>query len=104
MNNINFESWANATHSSYGNDPTEYDIEVDLCKRCDMYEKWEDTDVCSDCIDELEEMQQISLCCGDSLHVDTNRCTSCYEWSESEFEEYCIDNNFNPKTYKYEKK
>ena len=103
MNNINFESWANATHSSYGNDPTEHDIDVDLCKRCDML-TLEYGDFCIECIEEIEEMQQISLCCGDTLHVDTNRCTSCYEWSESSFDEYCIENNFNPKTYRYEKK
>ena len=42
-----------------------------------MNEKWEDTDVCSECIDELEEMQEVSLCCGDTLHVDTNRCMAC---------------------------
>ena len=27
-----------------------------------MNPKYEDTDVCSECIDEIEEMQQVSLC------------------------------------------
>ncbi len=99
---MNYEQWHNSTYQHY-DDPTEYNgPDIDYCKRCDMNPKYEDTDVCSECIDEIEEMKEVSLCCGDNLHVDTNRCTSCYEWSESEFHEYCNDNNFNPKTYKYE--
>ena len=83
-------------------DPTEYNgPDIDYCKNCGEEPKVEDTHVCSDCIDHFEEMEQTSLCCGDTLHVDTNRCTSCYEWSESSFDEYCEDHNFNGKTYRY---
>ena len=99
---INYENWVTGTRNSHGNDPIEYNgKEIDNCKRCDMNVKYDDTDVCSQCIDELEEMKEISLCCGDTLHVDTKRCTSCREWSESSFYEYCKENNFDKKTYKY---
>ena len=83
-------------------DPREYQDDTPQCKNCGCNPKYDDTDVCYECIDELEEMQEVSLCCGDTLHVDTNRCTSCYDWSESSFDEYCKEHNFNPKTYKYE--
>ena len=99
---MNYEQWHRATYQHY-DDPTEYNgQDIDYCKRCDMEPKYCDTDVCMECIDELEEMQEVSLCCGDTLHIDTNRCTSCYEWSESEFDEHCTEHNFNRKTFKYE--
>ena len=84
-------------------DPTEYTgPETDWCKRCQSNEKYDDTDVCESCIDELEEMSEYSVCCTSRLHTDTNRCTECLEWSESEFDDFCNENNFNPKTYRYE--
>ena len=98
--NMQFDDWLKSTRQSY-QDPTMWDGEVDWCKRCDSEPKYEDTDVCNSCIEELEEMRNNSLCCGDLLCVDKNRCTSCYEWSESEFENFCETENFNPKTYKY---
>ena len=100
-----FEAWVKGTRSTYGDDPTEYNgDDIDYCKNCGEEPKWEDTDVCSDCIDNFEEMEQTSLCCGDTLQTDMERCMSCYEWSESMFDEYCEEHNFDRKTYKYKPK
>ena len=85
-------------------DPTLYNgPDIDYCKNCQMEPKAEDTHVCSDCIEHFEEMEQTSLCCGDTLDIDIKRCT-CGEWSESMMDEYCKEHNFNPKTYKYGEK
>ena len=84
-------------------DPTEYNgPDIDYCKNCGCNPKHDDTDVCYECIDEFDEMKETSLCCGDTLETDINRCYSCKEWSESVFDEHCTEHNFNPKTYKYE--
>ena len=99
-----FEGWVKGTRASYGDDPTEYNgADIDYCKNCGEEPK-EHGDVCADCIEYFDEMEQTSLCCGDTLHVDTNRCQACYEWSESLFDEHCEEHNFNRETYKYEPK
>ena len=104
INREYFEGWVTGTRSTYGDDPTEYNgADIDYCKNCDMEPK-EYGDVCAVCIEDFEEQMQTSLCCGDTLHVDTNRCTSCCDWSESLFDEFCTEHNFNRKTYKFNKK
>ena len=56
--NIQFDDWLKSTRQSY-QDPTMWDGEVDWCKRCDSEPKYEDTDVCNSCIEELEEMREL---------------------------------------------
>lgn len=51
---MNFESWLNATRSSQGNDPTEWNGTNPSCKLCDkeiefMDEYCEDHQRCYDC-------------------------------------------------------
>jgi len=85
-------------------DPTEYNgPEVDWCKNCQSNPKWDDTDVCDECIDEFDEMKECSWCCGDTMDTDMKICYTCKDHTESEFDEFCRDNKFNPKTYRYEK-
>jgi len=102
INREYFEGWVTGTRSTYGDDPTEYNgHDIDYCKNCGEEPKDFGIDVCPDCVDHFEEMKQTSLCCGDTLDVDTKRCT-CGEWSESMFDEHCEEHNFNKSTYKYE--
>ena len=99
---MQFKDWLISSRQGY-DDPREYSgIDIDYCKNCQMHSKHDDTDVCEECIDNFEEQKQTSLCCSDTLAEDINRCTSCYEWSESMFDEYCKKHNFNKNTYRYE--
>jgi len=83
-------------------DPTEYNgPEVDWCKHCQSNPKWEDTDVCDECIDEFDEMKGMSACCGALIERDMELCYRCKDHTESVFDEFCRENKFNPKTYKY---
>lgn len=91
--------------SLYPNDPTECnDVDIDYCRNCQNNAKYDDTDVCEECIEDFDKQTQISLCCGDNLHTDTNRCMSCYEWSESLFDEFCEEHNFDENTFKFKPK
>lgn len=84
-------------------DPREYNgPEVNWCKRCQSDEIVEDTHVCSTCIDDLEERERTSSCCGDTLHVDMQICYACKEHSSSLLEDECMETGLNGNTYRYE--
>ena len=82
-------------------DPREYQDDTPQCKRCDSEPLFEDTHVCYDCCNELDEMDTYSWCCSSSIDTDINICHQCKEHSETALDEYCIEYNFNKKTYRY---
>lgn len=59
-------------------DPREYQDDTPQCKNCGCNPKYDDTDVCYECIDEFEE------------------------WDETALDSYCTEHNINKKTYRYE--
>ena len=82
-------------------DPRDYQDDTPQCKRCDSSPLFEDTDVCSDCCDELDEMDTYSYCCDATINTDINICYDCKDHSETALDLYCREHNFNKKTYRY---
>tara|TARA_R110000851_G_scaffold215339_1_gene368124 strand:- start:868 stop:1161 length:294 start_codon:yes stop_codon:yes gene_type:complete len=84
-------------------DPRDFQDDTEMCRMCDMNRKYEDTDVCEECIDELDEMSKYSYCCSASIDSDILICTDCKDHSETALDSYCEDADFNRDTYKYNK-
>jgi predicted nuclease of predicted toxin-antitoxin system len=51
-------------------DPRDFQDDTEMCRMCDMNRKYDDTDVCEECIDELDEMSNYSYCCSASIDSD----------------------------------
>lgn len=85
-------------------DPRNYQDDTPQCGNCGCNPKYDDMDICYECSDEFDEMDTVSDCCGAGINTDMNLCYECGEHSETSLDIYCIEHNFNKKTYRYGKK
>ena len=93
-------NWIEATHKSYGDDPTEYNgPDPDNCEFCDMEPKYDDLAVCEGCYDYLVEGEEYSYCCT-AIITNEGLCISCLEHAESCTEEELEGTNIDINTYK----
>jgi len=90
------------TGGQYTN-PDENLVEVDLCKNCQMNEKYDSMDICYDCSDAFDEKDTISNCCSANIDTDRNLCYECKDNADTLLDDYCREHNFDKKTYKYNK-
>ena len=98
---MNERDWINATHNSYGDNPTERDgPEQDNCRLCDMEPKYEDMDVCEGCYDDLEEGREYSYCCT-AILTEGGICISCLDHASSATEEALEGTDICIKDYRY---
>lgn len=72
------------------------------CLKCHNNEPMEDFDICTGCCDELDDMNDISVCCEAYINTDINICSSCLDNSESMLKEYEQEFDYCNKHGKYE--
>lgn len=100
---MNERDWIKATHSSYGDNPSEYNgPDLDNCKICDMEPKAHDTDLCDGCIDNMDEGKEISNCCSDTLQTDMGLCYGCKDHASSATEEALEDTDICIPHYRHD--